>query len=158
VLDKASTCVFNNAAQAPKGRCDRANLPCVRLWPGLVSRPEYRDFCTSPSARPTTVHRHRDGRALYSALVCPSVFACPSVFVVSYLISLLFAYFWLRWTRLPVAGEYKHRLKRQKAMAERLSQLPPLDKTVDRAKRSNSSLGFSTTGRGVERYDRSLSI
>lgn len=58
------------------------------------------------------------------------------------------------WTRLPVAGEYKHRLKRQKAMAERLSQLPPLDKTVDKAKRSHSSLGFSTTGRGLERYDR----
>ena len=95
------------------------------------------------------------------------------------------------WTRLPASGEYKTRLKRQKAMANRsvcaptplftplrcpaspacqsraclcrfsrkrnwrwphrLSQLPPIEKTVAKYGRSQSSLGFST---GIDRYEK----
>jgi hypothetical protein len=44
------------------------------------------------------------------------------------------------WTRLPASGEHKHRLKRQSAMAKRLSQLPSLDsKKVPKPGRSHSS-------------------
>ena len=91
----------------------------------------------------------------------------------------------VRWTRLPVAGEYKSRLKRQKAAASRfvlscstvrpfpvacpshhvadtarchrlhhrLSQLPPIEKAFEKAQRSQTSLGFSRTGR-VDRWEK----
>ena len=57
------------------------------------------------------------------------------------------------WTRLPASGEHKHRLKRQSAMAKRLSQLPSLDsKKVPKPGRSHSSLGIP--GVGLDRYAR----
>merc|ERR1712166_771535 len=56
------------------------------------------------------------------------------------------------WTRLPASGEYKSRIKRQKAMANRLSQLPPIEKTMAKHSRSQSALGYS--GKGNDRYDR----
>ena len=55
------------------------------------------------------------------------------------------------WTRLPASGEFKSRLKTQKAMANRLTQLPSLEKTLAKHGRSQSAIPFGT---GLDRYNK----